>query len=241
MIDRQLDVIAVGAHPDDVEIGCGGIVARLVEQGHRVGIVDLSDGEPTPGDHSPEVRMAESQRAAAVLGCEMRVTLDLPNRRLFDTFEGRLALAKQLRRYRPRLVLGLGDRTATASPDHYQARLLTEAAVFYTKLSRWEEHFDGLAPCAPPKLLYYFLAFHTLSPVECGGLVVDIGQGLEKKLQSLACYETQFAHRPEILERVRIFAQQQGRAAGFSAGEVLASPSVWGTRDLMGLLFAGAD
>src|SRR6185295_10071801 len=99
----QLDVIAVGAHPDDVEISCGGTLAKLVAQGYRVGIVDLTDGEPTPLSPGPEAR-----RAAAALGAQVRVQLELPNRRLFDTFEARVALAKVFRRYRPRLVLGFG-------------------------------------------------------------------------------------------------------------------------------------
>src|SRR3984893_3124890 len=101
--DVQLDVIAVGAHPDDVEIACGGTLARLVQQGYRVGIVDLTDGEPTPASPGPEVRLAEAQRAAETLGVQVRVLLDLPNRRLFDNFEARVALAKVFRRYRPRL------------------------------------------------------------------------------------------------------------------------------------------
>ena len=70
-----LDVIAVGAHPDDVEIGCGGTLARMVEQGYRVGIVDLTDGEPTPLSPGPEVRLAESRAAAAELGIQFREAL----------------------------------------------------------------------------------------------------------------------------------------------------------------------
>ncbi|MCH7728226.1 MAG: PIG-L family deacetylase, partial [Planctomycetes bacterium] len=81
---ESLDVIAVGAHPDDVEIGCGGTLAKLVQQGYSVGIVDLTDGEPTPRSPGPEVRLAEAQKAAETLGVQVRVTLDLPNRRLFD-------------------------------------------------------------------------------------------------------------------------------------------------------------
>ena len=78
----QLDVIAVGAHPDDIEIACGGTLAKLVEQGHTVGIIDLTDGEPTPLSPGPEVRLAEARRAAEVLGASVRVTLDMPNRRM---------------------------------------------------------------------------------------------------------------------------------------------------------------
>ena len=91
-----------------MEIACGGTLAKLAQQGYRVGIVDLTDGEPTPGSPGPEVRLAEARAAAEVLGAKVRVTLDLPNRRLFDTFEARVALAKQFRKYRPRLVIGLG-------------------------------------------------------------------------------------------------------------------------------------
>ena len=91
-----LDVIAVGAHPDDVEIACGGTLASLVDAGYRVGIIDLTDGEPTPRSPGPEVRLAEAQAAAVALGVQHRITLDLPNRRLFDSFEARVKLAANL-------------------------------------------------------------------------------------------------------------------------------------------------
>lgn len=239
MDEHQLDVIAVGAHPDDVEIACGGTVARLVEQGYRVGIVDLTDGEPTPGSPDPAVRLAEARRAAEVLGVETRIHLDLPNRRLFDSFEARVALAKQFRKYRPRLVLGLGNGTPTASPDHHQAMLITEAAVFYSKLTKWDGHFDGLPAHVVPAHMHYFLAFRSLSPSQGGSVVFDIGDALEKKIAAVACYRSQFPPgRDGILDRIRAFNRQQGMAAGFAAGEVLAAPSALGTRDLMGLLFA---
>jgi N-acetylglucosamine malate deacetylase 1 len=238
MDDLTLDVVAVGAHPDDIEIACGGTLARLAAQGHRVGIVDLTDGEPTPGSPGPQVRLAEARRAAEVLGVARRVTLDLPNRRLFDTFEARVALAKEIRRFRPRLVIGLGGRTPTASPDHYQASLIVEAAVFYAKLTKWDAHFDGLPPHQVPRLLACFLAFHALSPADHGAMVIDISDTLEKKLTAIACYVSQFPPtKAHYLDHFRAFAAQQGMAAGFAAGEVLASPTAWGTRDLMGLLF----
>ena len=125
----------------------------LARQGYRVGIVDLTDGEPTPGSTGPAMRLAEARQAAELLGVAHRVTLDLPNRRLFDTFEARVALAKEFRRHRPRLVIGLGAATPTASPDHYQASLIIEAAAFYAKLTKWDEHFDGLPPSAMPRRL----------------------------------------------------------------------------------------
>jgi LmbE family N-acetylglucosaminyl deacetylase len=238
MEPTELDIIAVGAHPDDVEIACGGTLAKLARQGYRVGIVDLTDGEPTPLCESPEVRLAEARRAAETLGLASRVTLDLPNRRLFDTFEARVALAKQFRRRRPRLVLGLGGKTPLASPDHYQASLIIEAAVFYSKLTKWDAHFDGLPPYLVPRMLYFGLSFQTVSAAAGGVMVVDIGDTLETKLAAIGCYASQFPDaKSHLLDRFRAYAVQQGMAAGFAAGELIASPAAWGTRDLMGLLF----
>jgi N-acetylglucosamine malate deacetylase 1 len=238
MTDIQLDVIAVGAHPDDVEIACGGTLARLARQGHRVGIVDLTDGEPTPGSLGPEVRLAEARRAADVLGLAHRVTLELPNRRLFDSFEARLALAREFRRYRPRLVIGLGGKTPMASPDHYQASLIVEAAVFYSKLTKWDEHFGGLPAYVVPRRLECCLDYQTLSSADRNVMVVDISDTLGTKLKAIACYASQFpATKAGHFDHIRTLAMQQGMAAGFAAGEVLGSPTAWGTRDLMGLLF----
>ena len=140
----QLDVIAVGAHPDDVEIACGGTLAKLARQGYQVGIIDLTDGEPTPLSPGPEFRREEARQAAEALGVTKRVILDLPNRRLFDSFEARVALAKEFRKYRPRVVIGFGGKTPLASPDHWQAMQITDAAVFYSRLTKWDEHFDQL-------------------------------------------------------------------------------------------------
>ena len=239
MNDLQLDVLAVGAHPDDIEIACGGTLAKLAQQGHRVGIVDLTDGEPTPGSPGPEVRLAEARRAAEVLGAVHRVTLDLPNRRLFDTFEARVALAKEIRKHRPRLVIGLGGKTPTASPDHYQASLIIEAAAFYAKLTKWDEHFAGLPPYVVPRRLECFLAFHTLSPSgqrrDGGGHRRHVGK--EVGGDRLLRQSVSRRRKAHYLDHFRAFAIQQGMAAGFAAGEVLFSPTAWGTRDLMGLLF----
>jgi N-acetylglucosamine malate deacetylase 1 len=239
MTDLQLDVLAVGAHPDDLEIACGGTLAKLARQGHRVGMIDLTDGEPTPGSSGPEVRLAEARQAAAVLGVAHRVTLDLPNRRLFDTFEARVALAREFRRFRPRLVIGLGGKTPMASPDHYQASLIVEAAVFYSRLTKWEEHFGDLPPHIVPRRLDCYLGFQTLSPAERNAIVVDIGDTLETKLAAIACYKSQFpAAKAGHFDHIRTLAIQQGMAAGFAAGEILGSPVAWGTHDLMGQLFA---
>ncbi len=236
----QLDIIAVGAHPDDVEIACGGTLARLVQQGYRVGIVDLTDGEPTPGSPGPEVRLAEAAQAAETLGVQSRFQLDMPNRRLFDSFEARVALAKVFRRFRPKLVLGFGEKTPLASPDHFQAMQITDAGVFYSRLTKWDQYFDGLPVHTVSGYLYYTLAFSALHhiPGITNHLVVDIGDTLDIKMAAIRCYQTQFPPaKAHVFERVKASALQQGMAAGYTAGETFASTRALGTRNLMHFLF----
>ena len=237
--DVQLDVIAVGAHPDDVEIACGGTLAKLVSQGYRVGIIDLTDGEPTPRSSGPEERMAEARRAAETLGVERRITLDLPNRRLFDSFEARVMLAKEFRRYRPRVVLGFGGKTPLASPDHWQAMQITDAGIFYSRLTKWDDHFDDLPAHTIPSQLYYDLSFYSLELLPAAGhFVVDIGEALDKKLDAIRCYRSQFPpEKAHVLDRVRAVNQHHGQTAGYTAGELFATPRSIGTRDLVGFLF----
>ena len=232
-----LDVIAVGAHPDDVEIAVGGTLAKLVRQGYRVGIVDLTDGEPTPGSPGPEVRLAEAKLAAEILGVPVRETLELPNRRLFDSFESRVALAKVFRRYRPSLVLGIAGKTPMASPDHWQAMQITDAAVFYSRLTKWDDDFDGLPVHTIRKQVWYPLGFQPLSVPEGGGggqFVVDISQTFGVKMESIRAYKTQF---PPSKQRVFRLVESQnklfGTSAGFEAGELFISATTLGVGDLV--------
>lgn len=233
-LPERLDVIAVGAHPDDVEIACGGTLALLAGQGHRVGIIDLTDGEPTPLSPGPEVRLEEARRAADVLGVSVRRTLELPNRRLFDSFEARVALAKEFRRYRPRVVIGFGDKTPMASPDHWQAMQITDAAVFYSRLTKWDEHFDGLPVHAISRQLYFRLAFESETLAGFSShLTVDIASTLDAKIEAIRCYETQFQKKPYVLDRVRAAAVMAGQAAGVAAGEVLVATRPVAVTDLI--------
>lgn len=232
---QQLDVIAVGAHPDDVEIACGGTLAALVEAGYQVGIIDLTDGEPTPLSPGPEARMAEAKAAGEALGVHLRTLLHLPNRRLFDSFEARVKLAIEFRKHRPRLVIGLGDRTPMASPDHWQAMQITDAAVFYSRLTKWDDQFEQLPPHTIPRQLYCMLGAPLPSPPIPGGqVVVDISHTLAKKLAAIRCYKSQFPPEKEYLfERVDAADRYLGRSAGVTAAEMLISPRPVVVRDLM--------
>ena len=236
----QLDVIAVGAHPDDVEIACGGTLAKLVQQGYQVGIIDLTDGEPTPRSPGPEVRLAEAKAAAEVLGVPVRVTLDLPNRKLFDNFEARVALAKEFRKYRPRVVIGFGDKTPMASPDHWQAMQITDAALFYSRLTKWDHQFNHLPAHPVSPQLYFKLAFEPLSATPgATQLVVDISETLDQKIESVRCYATQFPPEKEhIFDRIRGAALQAGSTAGCYAGELFQLTRTLRSVDLMQTVFA---
>ena len=234
-LPEPLDVIAVGAHPDDVEIACGGTLAKLVADGYRVGIVDLTDGEPTPNSAGPEQRLAEAQRAAEVLGVQMRQTLDFTNRRLFDNYETRVGLAKVFRTYRPQVVLGIGGKTPMASPDHWQAMQITDAAVFYSRLTKWDAEFDNLPVHTIHKQVWYPLGFSSLRfPEGTGSFVVDISDYLDVKLQSIRAYASQF---PPGKERVFTMVESQNRllgtSAGFSAGELFTCATTLGVQDFM--------
>jgi LmbE family N-acetylglucosaminyl deacetylase len=231
----DLDVIAVGAHPDDVEIACGGTLARLVRQGYKVGIVDLTDGEPTPLSPGPDVRLAEAEKAAEVLGVHVRINLNLPNRRLFDDFESRVALAKVFRIHRPKVVIGFGGKTVMASPDHYQAMQITDAAVFYSRLTKWDEHFDGLPVHSVSAQLGFPIAFHRLDmPESSSTFVADIGPTLATKLEAIACYKTQFpAHKAGVFATVETMNRYHGLTAGFDAGELFLTYRTVGVDDLM--------
>ena len=236
--ETQLDVLAVGAHPDDCEIGCGGTLASLAQSGLKVGIVDLTDGEPTPNCDDPAIRVKEAHAAAEKLGITKRIILDLPNRRLFDSFEARVLLAKQFRIYRPRIVLGIQGKTPTASPDHWQAMQITDAAIFYSRLSKWDEHFDGLPVHKIEKQIYY--SFFYESDWSGSGprqFVYDISDTLQTKIDAIKCYATQFPPEKEyIYDRVSTMAVACGLSAGLEAGEVLTATHALGSRDLLNTL-----
>ncbi|SIO65492.1 N-acetylglucosaminyl deacetylase, LmbE family [Singulisphaera sp. GP187] len=234
-VDTELDLIAVGAHPDDVEIACGGTLARLVRKGYNVGIVDLTDGEPTPLSAGPDIRLAEAERAAKILGVQVRINLNLPNRRLFDNFESRVALAKVFRKYRPKVVLGFGGKTVLASPDHYQAMLITDAAVFYSRLTKWDEHFDGLPVHTISNQLSFPIAIHGLDLPEASGYIVaDIGSTLDVKIEAVRAYATQFpANKAGIFGAVETMNRYHGLTAGFEAGELFMTYRSVGIDDLM--------
>lgn len=224
------DVVCVGAHPDDVEIGMGATVALLAAAGVSVAIVDLTDGEPTPyGTH--DVRMAEAARAAEVLGVK-RITLDLPNRSLFDTVEARTALAEVFRELRPEKVFLPFPKDA--HPDHVAASSIASAARFWAKFRKTEMRGEPHYPAR----VYHYLAVH-ISVVREPSFIVDISDYLEIKMAALRCYESQFSLNPAnsgLIAKIEATARTWGLAIGVAAGEPFYSTEPVGLRDLAALV-----
>ena len=235
--ERELDLIAVGAHPDDVEIACGGTLARLARKGYAIGIVDLTDGEPTPHSPGPEVRLAEAKRAAEILGVVTRINLNMPNRRLFDSFEARVELAKVFRRLKPKVVIGFGGKTVLASPDHYQAMLITDAAVFYSRLSKWDEYFDGLPTHViyEPTKLSDRACMGWTCPRHPGTLLPTSDRPWRSRSKRSGLIKPSFpASKAGIFRGVEAMNRYQGLTAGFEAGEVFMTYRSVGVDDLIG-------
>ncbi|MFW9928031.1 MAG: PIG-L family deacetylase [Candidatus Thorarchaeota archaeon] len=222
----DLDIVAVGAHPDDAEIGTAGMLAKFIQEGYKVGIIDLTDGEPTPFTISTEERLEECRKASEIIGLTVRKTLDLPNRKLFDNFDNRIILAKQFRMLRPKLVLSpWGHTPNNASPDHYQAQLITEAATFYSKLSKWENYFENLPPHRINSTLYYSTMREI--PVPFSSFIIDISETFSKKVEALSAYKSQFKANPKqpegIIPWITAMGHYYGQMIEKKYGEILYS------------------
>jgi bacillithiol biosynthesis deacetylase BshB1 len=219
MSDTPYDVIAFGAHPDDVETACGGLLVNLVGRGYRVAICDLTRGElGTNG--SPEVRAREAAAAARVLGVAARLQSALPDGGLDGRdAEQQSALVELLRTHRPRLVIAPHARSR--HPDHAEASELVRRAVFFAAVPRFA---PGATPCPRPARLQA-ADYWPLRP----SFVVDIGAALATKIEALRCYRSQFEREsgavpthlndPAFLRRVETDARHYGRLIGVAAGE----------------------
>jgi N-acetylglucosamine malate deacetylase 1 len=216
----MLDVLVVAPHPDDAELGMAGTILRLIDQGFSVGILDLTNGEPTPhGD--PETRARETAEATRVLGVPWRENLGLPNRSLEPTLDARARLASVFRETRPRWIFA--PYWVDSHPDHVAATELVEAARFWSKLTKTDMPGD---PHHPERIFYYFCVHLRIVPQPA--FVVDISDYWDRKLQALRCYESQFlTGRPQVpptfLERQRDQAATWGYAIGAEYGEPFAS------------------
>lgn len=220
---KRVEVLAVGAHPDDIEIGCGGTLAALRARGKRIGVVDMTRGElGTRGDEA--TRRREAARAATILNLEFRANLDLPDGDIVCNSENRLALIRVIRRTRPDLIV---THTRFGHPDHFATSRLVAQAVHHSGLARIDTAQERHRPARIARWIDWFQP-------RMPEIVVDISDHLERKEEAIEVYTSQlhkagsdepetYLSNPEFILQLRSHAHHTGSLAGcrFAEGFVL--------------------
>jgi bacillithiol biosynthesis deacetylase BshB1 len=214
----MVDLLAIAAHPDDVEQTCGGTLLRAAEQGYRTGILDLTAGE-MGSRGTPDIRLEEAGAAARLLRVSHRGNLRFPDTRLVNWVEYREALAHEIRRLRPRTVIL--PYWEARHPDHYHAGAIAFDACFLAGLKKLDPDSE---PARPYKVIYSSM-YANVTP----SFVVDISHHFERRMESLFCYESQygaqedasdlFPVRTEIGDRLAAIARFYGNLIGAKYGE----------------------
>lgn len=217
------NILVVGPHPDDQEIGMGGTIARFVSQGHNVLLLDMTNGEPTPFG-SPEIREREWTEAAKILGVK-RHYLGLKNREVTHNLESRHKVAAVIREHRATMIFC--PYFEDAHPDHLAVTRIVEDARFDAKLTK------SNIPGEPihPKWLFYYFAMHLRAPI-VPSFCIDISEQIETKMRSITAYESQFV-KPEKNRRVLEAIKQMNGYMGSRIGTDYAEPFY--TREPLGL------
>ncbi|MDH3252215.1 MAG: bacillithiol biosynthesis deacetylase BshB1 [Ignavibacteria bacterium] len=190
----KLDVLAIGAHPDDIELSCGGTIVKLKKQGKRVGIADLTEGElGTRG--SRELRAQEANTAARILGVDVRLNLHMTDGHIDLSQENRLKIIELIRTVQPEILLF--PHWLERHPDHEHAHRLCREAWFYSGLEKIVTTVDGKSQ-EPfrPRSYYHYMQTYEFVP----SFIIDISEEYEQRKQSVAAYESQF-HNPASLDR----------------------------------------
>lgn len=229
----MLDALIIAPHPDDAELGAAGAILRMKDDGWRVGVLDLTSGEPTPHG-SLEIRARETAAATEILGLDWRENLGLPNRSLAATLEARQLLAGMLRRVRPRWLFA--PYWVDAHPDHVAATELVEAARFWAKLSKTDLPGE---PWHPQRIYNYYCVHLKLAPQPA--FILDISDFWERKIAAIGCYASQFitgrpTEWPTFLDQMHTEAAWWGKAIGVKYGEPFTSREPIGLRSLQELV-----
>lgn len=220
----KLDILAIGAHPDDVELGCAATLAKEISLGKKVGVLDLTRGElGTRG--SAEIRDKEAAKAAEILGVAVRENLSFADGFFTNDKNHQMAVIQLIRKYQPDIILcnAIDDRHI----DHQKGSDLVSHSCFLSGLRKVETHFDGLVQKAwRPKHVYHYIQWKNLEP----DFVVDVSGFIDKKMESIKAYGSQFydpnSKEPispiatkNFLDSVTYRAQDLGRLIGVEAGE----------------------
>lgn len=212
----MLDLLVIAPHPDDAELGAAGAILKFKAEGAKVGVLDLTDGEPTPLG-SPQRRAAETQAATEILGLDWRGNLGLPNRSLEPTLAARRELAIVIRQLRPRWLFA--PYWVDAHPDHVAATQLIEAARFWAKLTKTDMPGE---PWHPQRIFHYFCV-HLRQAIQ-PAFILDISPFWDRKLAAIRCYASQFVEGrsqtpPTFLDQLRDEAAYWGKLIGRNYGE----------------------
>ena len=229
----MLDLLIIAPHPDDAELGMGGAILKFHLEGLRVGVLDLTSGEPTPHG-SPEIRARETAAATEILGLDWRENLGLPNRSLEPTLEARAQLAGVIRQQRPRWLFA--PYWIDAHPDHVAATRLVEDARFWAKLTKTDLPGE---PFHPERIFNYYCVHlkQALQPA----FVLDISDHWEQKLAAIRAYESQFitgrpTTPPTFLDHLRDEAAYWGKTIGTAYGEPFTCREPLGLRSMTGVV-----
>lgn len=222
----ELDLLVVAPHPDDAEISVGGTLVACREAGLKVGVVELTDGEPTPHG-SPEIRKQETAAATAVLQLDWRYNLNLPNRSLQNSLEARAALAGVFRISRPKIILS--PYWEDVHPDHVVASQLVDDARFWSKLSKTDLPGERFWP---PQI-YYFWSIHLRNHPK-PSFVFDISRTIDQKMEAIRCYESQLiTGRPQEFPTVLDDIKDRNRYWGWTIHSAYGEP--FASREEIGL------
>ncbi len=218
------NILVVGPHPDDQELGMGGTIALLSEQGHNVLLLDMTNGEPTPHG-SPQIREREAAKAAQLLGVQ-RTCLDLPNRQVQHTLQARHKVAGVIRQHQASIVFL--PYYEDAHPDHVAVTRIVEDARFDAKLTKIDLPGEPIYP----KWLFYYYATH-LRHVANPSFCIDISRHMDRKEQSILTYESQFV-TSEKNRHIVAWLRQMNGYMGSRIGCAYAEPFF--TREPLGLV-----
>ncbi|MDP1660320.1 MAG: PIG-L family deacetylase [Phycisphaerales bacterium] len=233
------NILVVGPHPDDQELGMGGTIALLADQGHNVLLLDITDGEPTPRG-SRDVRLKEAAEAARALSPPApsnpvrRHLLDLPNRLVEHTLENRHKVAGVIRAHQASIVFV--PYFEDAHPDHLAVTRITEDARFDAKLTKLAMPGDNGAPPLYPTWLFYYYATH-LRIVPQPSFIIDTSAFAQKKQAAVAAYRSQFADHPPNQAVPAMIAAQD---AYFGSRIKAAAGECFFTREPIGLTGLGS-
>jgi bacillithiol biosynthesis deacetylase BshB1 len=229
----MLDILVIAPHPDDAELGMAGAIVKFLAEGRRVGVLDLTSGEPTPHG-SPEIRQRETAAATKILGLTWRENLGLPNRSLQPTLEARAKLAGVIRREKPRWLFA--PYWVDAHPDHVAATQLVDDARFWAKLTKTD------LPGEPhhPQRIYNYYCIHLKQAIQ-PAFVLDISDFWETKEASIRAYESQFitgrpTATPTFLDQLRDEASYWGKTIGVRFGEPFTCREPIGMRSMAELV-----